>query len=326
MNLVSTELAEHHNRSVSQISLSITLTLLFRSLGAAIIGLAADLFGRKWPLFINLVVLAGLQVVMAYADSYAAFIGVRALFGIFMGGVWGLAAALSLENMPVECRGLFPGILQQGYSLGYLIAAGVNLRAGGETTFLGYRLVFVVGAAFTGTVAFATLFVAESAQFRKKSSEPHLSSSRARAFAVDVKLAGQQYSRLFLYCVLLSMSFNWMSHGSQDVYPNFIKIQKQLGKYNASILTMIGQAGAIVGGFTTGYYSQFIGRRLTIVCACCFGLAMIPPWSIPDNFGPLAAGVFFLQAAQNGAWGEFGRQRVLGRQLIDDRYDADPIE
>lgn len=94
-----------------------------------------------------------------------------------------------------------------------------------------------------------------------------------------------------------------MSHGSQDIYPNFLKIQKELGNYKASVATMIGQTGAVVGGAIVGYYSQFIGRRLTIVAACCFGLCMIPLWTLPDNFGALVAGEFFLQAAQNGAWG-----------------------
>lgn len=145
-------------------------------------------------------------------------------------------------------------------------------------------------------VAVATLFVPESAQYQGQAPS-------TRAFASDLKLAARQYWPTFLYCILLSMSFNWMSHGSQDVYPNFLKIQKGLGNYNASVATMLGQTAAVVGGFITGYYSQFFGRRLTIVAACCFGLVMIPLWTLPSAFAPLAVGEFFLQGAQNGAWG-----------------------
>lgn len=182
--------------------MSITLTLLFRSLGAAVIGLFADAFGRKWPLFIDLIVLCGLQIATAYAPTFGAFIGVRALFGIFMGGIWGLAAAMSLENMPVDARGLFSGILQQGYSLGYLIAAGINLRAGQSTT-LGYRLVFIVGAGLTGAVAIMTLLVPESSQYRGKGPGRSPIGSRVYSFATDMKLAARQYWRMFLYCELV---------------------------------------------------------------------------------------------------------------------------
>lgn len=232
-----------------------------------------------------------------------------------MGGIWGLAAAISLENIPTEARGVFSGLLQQGYSLGYLIAAGINLRAGTNTT-LGYRLIFIVGAGLTGVVALVTMFVPESKQYRGQAPS-------TRAFVADLKLAARQYWRTFLYCILLSMSFNWMSHGSQDVYPNFLKIQKGLGNYNASVATMIGQTGAVVGGFVTGYYSQFFGRRLTIVTACCFGLAMIPLWTLPNTFAPLAVGEFFLQAAQNGAWGMSDARNIpIGRMLTLRRMHA----
>ncbi|KAI9875269.1 MAG: hypothetical protein M1830_008694 [Pleopsidium flavum] len=285
VNLVSTELAKRYNRSLSAISLSITLTLLFRSLGALIIGMSQTL----------------LQVATAYAPTYGAFIGVRALFGIFMGGIWGLAAAISLENMPVEARGLFSGLLQQGYALGYLIAAAINLGAVSKTS-VGHGIIFFVGAGFTALVAIAALFIPESPIY---SDREQRASAKARYsfFWKDLKLAARMYWRMFLYCILLCMAFNWMSHGAQDVYPNYLKVQKGLPNTKASIATMIGQCGAVVGGCICGYYSQFLGRRLTVVLACCFGLAMIPLWTIPSSFGALAAGEFFLQSAQNGAWG-----------------------
>jgi len=299
VNLVSTELAKRYNRSLSAITLSITLTLLFRSLGALIIEMLADMFGRKWPLVINLWILAVLQIATAYAPTYGAFIGVRTLFGIFMGGIWGPAAAISLENMPVEARGLFSGLLQQGYAFGYLIAAGINLGAVPKTS-VGYQIIFFVGAGFTALVAIAALVIPESPIYREQRAS---AKARYPLFWKDFRLAARMYWRMFLYCILLCMAFNWMSHGAQDVYPNYLKVQKELGNANASIATMVGQCGAVVGGCICGYYSQFLGRRLTVVVACCFGLAMIPLWTIPSSFGALAAGEFFLQSAQNGAWG-----------------------
>lgn len=195
VNLVSTELAKRYNRSLSAITLSITLTLLFRSLGALIIGMLADMFGRKWPLVINLWILAVLQIATAYAPTYGAFIGVRTLFGIFMGGIWGLAAAISLENMPVEARGLFSGLLQQGYALGYLIAAGINLGAVPKTS-VGYQIIFFVGAGFTALVAIAALVIPESPIYREQRAS---AKARYPLFWKDFRLAARMYWRMFLY-------------------------------------------------------------------------------------------------------------------------------
>jgi MFS transporter, SHS family, lactate transporter len=213
VNLVATNLSEVFDRPLTDITLSITLTLLFRSIGAFIFGMLADSYGRKWPLAIDLFILAVLQVGTAYAGSFQAFIGVRAIFGIAMGGVWGLSAAISLENMPVDCRGLFSGILQQGYALGYLIAAVINLTAvrySGE----GWKAIFHVGAGFTGLMAILVCIMPES-KIYKDEEDIKGWNERARAVGKDLKKAARQYWGRFLYCVILSMGFNWMSHGSQ---------------------------------------------------------------------------------------------------------------
>lgn len=214
VNLVATDLAKQFDRDLTNITLSITLTLLFRSLGAVIVGTLADTYGRKWPLAIDLLVLAVLQVGTAYASSFGTFIAVRAVFGVAMGGVWGLAAATSLENMHVDARGLFSGILQQGYSLGYLIAAVINLTAvrySGE----GWKAIFHVGAGFTGLMSIIVALMPESKIYQTEERERKTLKEHTVMVAKDMKLAARQYWGRFLYCIILSMGFNWMSHGSQ---------------------------------------------------------------------------------------------------------------
>jgi SHS family lactate transporter-like MFS transporter len=170
----------------------------------------SDMFGRKWPLAINLWILAVLQVGTAFAPTYEAFIGVRALFGVAMGGIWGLSAAMSLENMPVEARGLFSGVLQQGYSIGYLIAAVINLTLVPATA-EGYKGIFHFGAGFTALIAAVVMLIPESHIYASKEGEEKIRfGKRIGNFVKDLKLASRQYWRMFLYCVVLSMFFNWM--------------------------------------------------------------------------------------------------------------------
>lgn len=240
-------------------------------------GILSDMFGRKWPLSINLWILAVLQVGTAYAPTYEAFIGVRALFGVAMGGIWGLSAAMSLENMPVEARGLFSGVLQQGYSIGYLIAAVINLTLVPATS-EGFLAIFHFGAGFTALIALVVMFIPESHIYAKRGDEEKVRfGPRVKNFIVDLKLAARQYWRMFIYCVVLSMFFNWMSHGSQDMYVTYLKVQKGYSNSVASICTIIGQCGAVFGGLVVGYYNQFVGRRLSIVIATCFGSSTFHP-------------------------------------------------
>lgn len=238
VNLVATDLATVYDKDLSSIMLSITLTLLFRSLGAALLGILSDYFGRKWPLSANLWVLAGLQVATAHASGFSSFVAVRAIFGIAMGGIWGLAAAMSLENMPVEARGLFSGVLQQGYSLGYLIAAVINITLVRHTS-EGYRAIFYFGAGFTGLVALLVMFIPESHIFvnaEGESAEKTPFRYKAAGFWRDLKQASRLYWKMFLYCIALCMGFNWMSHGSQGKQTKSCLFEKLVSSY-AQIFT-----------------------------------------------------------------------------------------
>ncbi|KAG8678056.1 hypothetical protein FRC09_020151, partial [Ceratobasidium sp. 395] len=167
VSLSITNLSKFYGVSKTDISTSITLTLLFRSLGAAIFGVAGDYYGRKWPMVINMFIIGALQLGTAYAPTYHAFLGVRSLFGIGMGGVWGCAIAMALESVPLEARGLMSGVLQQGYSLGYLLAAVFNLSIAPRGGADGFKDLFYIGAGASFFVGIVRMLFPESEQFRR---------------------------------------------------------------------------------------------------------------------------------------------------------------
>lgn len=311
MNIVATNLATAYNKPLTSITLSVTLTLLFRAVGAALFGLFADMFGRKWVMVVDLWILAVLQVGTAYAGSFKGFIGVRACFGIAMGGIYGPAAAMALENMPVEPRGLFSGLFQNGYGMGYILAAMVDIVAVPATS-QGYKMIFFVGAGWTTLVAFIVMCIPESAIFARDKDEPEDARAipngrnpgkRISLFWRDASLASRRYWKMFLYCVLFTAVYNWMSHAVQDIYPSYVKVQKGFTSRQASLATITGQCGAVIGGTTAGYYSQFFGRRLTSITCVVIAWLFIPLYTLPSGFSPIVAGTFFLQMLVNGAWG-----------------------
>ncbi|TGZ79082.1 MFS general substrate transporter [Ascodesmis nigricans] len=308
ISLSVSNLAKYYDRGREEISTSITLTLLFRSLGAVIFGLAGDLYGRKWPMITNLVIIAALQLATAWCSTFAQFLAVRALFGIGMGGIWGLASSMGLENMPMEARGLFSGVLQQGYALGYLIAAGINMGAVPRSPH-SFKLLFYIGAGITIAVALARLFFGESRQFVERKAHEKAAGTKmtgkvkVKAFTKDAKGVLKKYWKRCIYAVIMMALFNYCSHGSQDMYPTYMQEMKGFSQKDASKATMIAKSGAVIGGTICGYYSQTLGRRFTIVLACIVGACLIPLWVLPTSWGTLTAGAFLLQFMVQGAWG-----------------------
>ncbi|KAH8914157.1 MFS general substrate transporter [Atractiella rhizophila] len=294
VSLTVSRLAKQFDKSTHTITTSITLTLLFRSLGAAIFGVISDRYGRKWPLVVNLVIIAVLQLGTGFVDEWSAFLAVRSLFGIGMGGIWGLAASNGLENMPVEARGLFSGILQQGYACGYLIAAVVNLTLVHDKN--SWRPLFYLGSGLSLGGAVFRLLLPES-EFFLKSKAAGNTGGKSKFFFQSVKAALKLHWQRCIFAVLLMSGFNFFSHGSQDLYPTYLKEAKLLSDHQAT-----GNCGAIVGGTLSGYLSQYFGRRLVII-GCCLWTACWIPLTLPDTFGRLATGAFFVQSGVQGAWG-----------------------
>ncbi|KAK1779060.1 major facilitator superfamily domain-containing protein [Copromyces sp. CBS 386.78] len=300
LSIQQVKLADYYGVSKTSVSTAITLTLLLRSVGAAVFGLAGDRWGRKWPMVLNMIILGILQIATIYSSTYSQFLGVRALFGLFMGGVYGNAIAMALENSPVDARGLMSGILQQGYSFGYVCAACANLGVGGGTN--SWKTVFWIAAGLSIGVGIIRCFFPESKQFleaRKKGK----AQANPSQFWKETKVMLRQEWKMCVYCCILMTWFNYYSHTSQDSYTTFMRTQKEMDNSGASRASIIMKAGACVGGTIIGYLSQYFGRRRTIIASALISGCLIPAWILPNSERALSATGFFMQFFVQGAWG-----------------------
>ncbi|THH28257.1 hypothetical protein EUX98_g5928 [Antrodiella citrinella] len=306
VSLSVNSLAAQFGRSTHDITTAITLTLLLRSVGAVIFGIASDRYGRKWPLIINLVMVAIMELGSGFVNSYSAFLGVRSLFGIAMGGIWGLAASTALENLPVEVRGLASGVMQQGYAVGYLLAAVINLFLVPEVS-VAWRALFWTGSGISLFAAAIRLILPESEIFiRAKKAElaaGKTTKNKTKVFIHETKEMLKSHWLLVIYSILLMTGFNFLSHGSQDLYPTYLENSKGFSTHDATVSTIIGNCGAVAGGAIAGWVSQYIGRRLTIIVFVLLIGAFIPLWIVPSSFAALSAGAFCIQFGVQGAWG-----------------------
>ncbi|EON69306.1 hypothetical protein W97_08566 [Coniosporium apollinis CBS 100218] len=301
LSIQTVKLAAYYKQSNTSISTAITLTLLLRSIGAAFFGLAGDKFGRKWPMVINMIVLGVLQIATIYSATFNQFLAVRSLFGLFMGGVYGNAIAMALENCPTNARGLMSGILQQGYSLGYVFAACANLGVGGSTE--SWKIVFWIAAGISIAVGFIRMLFPESKQFIEAKKAGKQKNHTPGQFWVETKKMLATEWKMCIYCIILMTWFNYYSHTSQDSYTTFMRTQKELNNAQASRASILMKVGACVGGTIIGYLSQWIGRRRAIIGAALISACMIPAWILPEGERSLSASGFFMQFFVQGAWG-----------------------
>ena len=291
--LMVPKLAPIFHVTVPQMIVANTLTLMFRPLGALIFGYLADRFGRKVPLMIDIVLYSALEFATAFSPNFTTFVVLRVFFGIAMGGEWGLGAALALETLPAKSRGLFSGILQEGYALGYLLAALAYF-----TVFpvFGWRGMFVLGAIPALLVVFIRTSVPES--------EAWLAGTHKRGNSMGDLLGSlRRQPQLFAYAIVLMAAFNFLSHGSQDLYPTFLQSQRGFSPQTTSLVTIVANVGAIAGGILFGALSQSIGRRRAIVTAALIGVVAIPAWVFSPNAVLLGVGAFLIQFFVQGAWG-----------------------
>ena len=285
-----TAIAREFHRTDAAIGLSLLLTLAFRPLGALIFGLLSDRFGRRAPLMINLVFYALIEVLTGFSTSYGMFLVLRALFGIGMGGEWGVGASLVMEKVPPQWRGFFSGLLQQGYAAGYLLAA---LAYGYVFPRWGWRPLFFIG----GLPALLAIFV----RARVTESEVWLK-TRERTWSGLGKTLRAQVP-LFLYLTVLMALMNMSSHGTQDLYPTFLERAWKLGPSARSAITAISMVGALIGGVVFGHWSQTFGRRRTITVALTGAVVVVPLWAYAPSLTLLVVGVFLMQFLVQGAWG-----------------------
>jgi SHS family lactate transporter-like MFS transporter len=285
-----TAIAREFHRSDAEMALAITVTLVFRPVGAFFFGLLADRYGRRLPLMIDLVFYSVIEVATAFAPGYRSFLVLRALFGIGMGGEWGVGASLAMEKVPARLRGLASGVLQQGYALGNLLAALCFFFLFNRW---GWRPMFLLG----GLPALLAIFV----RMRVKESEVWEKTRTADWGQLRRSILSNW--KLFLYLVLLMTFMNFTSHGTQDLYPTFLQRYWHFDASKRSIISAIASVGAICGGTFFGWYSDVRGRRRSIVTALLLATALIPLWALSPNTALLVAGAFLMQFMVQGAWG-----------------------
>src|SRR5437763_10535718 len=279
-------------QSIPKVAFAITLTLMMRPVGAFIFGLLGDKFGRRIPLMADIIFYSVMELLTAFAPNFTVFLILRALFGIGMGGEWGLGASLAMESLPTQTRGLFSGILQQGYAVGYLLAALVYWIV---FPHFGWRGLFIAGALPAFLVIYIRAHVPESPVWQRQRSQ--------QKPKLRMSIFLKQHGVLFIYAALLMTAFNYMSHGTQDLYPTYLEEQRGFGIHAKSIISMVYATGAICGGTALGSFSQKWGRRRVIILSALCGMLLIPLWIFAPSTALLIAGGFLIQFMVQGAWG-----------------------
>ena len=279
-------------QTIPRVAFAITLTLMMRPVGAFIFGLLGDKFGRRIPLMADIIFYSVMELLTAFAPNFTIFLILRALFGIGMGGEWGLGASLAMESLPTQTRGLFSGILQQGYAVGYLLAALVYWIV---FPHFGWRGLFIAGALPAFLVIYIRAHVPESPVWQRQRSQ--------QKPKLRMSIFLKQHGVLFIYAALLMTAFNYMSHGTQDLYPTYLEKQRGFGVSAKSMISIVYATGAICGGAVMGFLSQQWGRRRIIILSATCGMLLIPLWIFAPSTTLLIMGGFLIQFMVQGAWG-----------------------
>jgi SHS family lactate transporter-like MFS transporter len=283
-------LAQHFHVSKADIVLSVTGTLAMRPIGALIFGMLADRYGRRRPLMANVIFFSTVELLCGFAPNFTVFFILRLLFGIGMGGEWGVGASLAMEHAPVKWRGVLSGILQSGYSNGYLLAA---IAARVVLPNFGWRAMFWVG----GIPALLALYI------RTKVPESEAWQQNRLVRTIDGPKIAMQHKRLVLYMVALMFLMNCLSHGTQDLYPDFLKHSHGILPNTVAYVTMFYNVGAVTGAVIFGLLSERIGRRYSMLCALSLSLLIMPAWAFGGTLVVLALAAFVMQMGVQGAWG-----------------------
>jgi len=286
-----TDIGREFQKSDVAVAVALTVTLALRPVGALVFGLLADRYGRRVPLMANLVLSAFVQLFTGLAPTFTSFLILRALFGLVMGGQWGVGVSLAMEKVPVARRGFFSGILQEGYAFGYLLAAVAYFAFFNRW---GWRPLFFLGSLPALLTAVVVLFkVKESTVWHETKASSW--GSLTRTLASNWKL--------FIYISIFMMTMNMSSHGTQDMYPTLLKRQWFFSTHKVAAITAVAMLGALLGGTFFGAISDRLGRRRSIILAFVGALLVIPFWAFPGNLTALIVGAFVMQFLVQGAWG-----------------------
>ncbi len=299
--LVYADIAKTFHHSKAEVAFVTTATLAMRPVGALLFGLWADRVGRRLPLMVDVTFYSVVGFLCAFAPNFTVLVILRVLYGIGMGGEWGLGAALAMEKVPVERRGFFSGLLQEGYAFGYLLATLASLVV---MNWLGFSWRWLFGLSIIPALISLIIRyrVEESEVWEAAQDRMRITKTRIR----DV-LRNAAIIRRFFYLVLLMTAFNWMSHGTQDVYPTFLTSTTNQGaglpSVTAKWIVVFYNVGAIIGGLFFGTLSQRFGRRYTIIFCALLALPIVPLFAYSRTAAMLCLGSFLMQLFVQGAWG-----------------------
>lgn len=285
------DLAHYFNSTLTAVSLAIMLTLVVRPIGALLFGRLAERYGRRPILMLNVGCFAVFELLTAWSPNFSFFLVLRVIYGISMGGIWGVASTLTMETIPDRSRGLMSGIFQAGYPCGYLLASiifGVFYES------IGWRGMFVIGA--------LPVFLLPYIYFKVPESQVWLA-SRARQEKFALLPIIRSHAKLCCYLVLLMTCFNFFSHGTQDLYPTFLKVQHQFDPHTISIIAIFYNIAAMLGGISFGALSEKIGRKRAIMLASSLAIPVLPLWAFASGSWAIGLGAFFMQFMVQGAWG-----------------------
>ncbi|MGF6295134.1 MFS transporter [Paraburkholderia youngii] len=290
MVFVLKDIAQEFNTDIPSVAVAIMLTLMMRPLGALIFGWLADKYGRRPTLMVNIGCFSLLELLSGLSPNLMTLLVLRALFGIAMGGEWGVGGALTMETVPPKSRGIVSGLLQAGYPSGYLLA---SIVFGVFYQYIGWRGMFFVGVLPALLVLYIRAHVPESPAFQtlEKKVRPGLVATL------------KQNVGLSIYAIILMTAFNFFSHGSQDLYPTFLRVQLKFDPHTVSWITIVLNIGAICGGLFFGWASENIGRKRAIFIAALIALPVLPVWAFSTTPFLLALGAFLMQISVQGAWG-----------------------
>jgi len=282
------DIATEFGTQITDVTFAILLTLAMRPIGAYIFGRAADRWGRRPTLLVDVLLYSAIEFASGFAPNLMTLLILRAIFGVAMGGEWGVGASLTMESIPPKARGLVSGLLQSGYPMGYFLA---SIIYGLLFQYIGWRGMFMVGVIPALLVFYIRRKVPESPSWRP-------TTERSNTLAIL-----RSHWRLGIYAVLLMTAFNFFSHGTQDLYPTFLQVQHHFSQHEVSLIAVIYNVGAIIGGLSFGALSEQFGRRRLIIIAAVLSLVVLPLWAFSTSAVWLAAGAFLMQVTVQGAWG-----------------------
>ncbi|MGE9551106.1 MFS transporter [Erwinia amylovora] len=288
---VLSDLATHFHTEISDVSIAIMLTLAVRPIGALLFGRLAEKYGRRPILMLNIVMFSLFELLSAWSPTLGAFLAFRVIYGVAMGGIWGVASSLAMETIPDRSRGMMSGIFQAGYPCGYLLA---SIIFGLFYSIVGWRGMFLIGALPILLLPYIYFKVPES---------PVWLAARERKESTALLPVLRNNWKLCIYLVLLMACFNFFSHGTQDLYPTFLKVQHGFDPHTVSIIAICYNIAAMLGGVFFGTLSEKTGRKKAMIIAAFLALPVLPLWAFSTGSVMIGVGAFLMQFMVQGAWG-----------------------